>query len=79
MTKLKAEELELLRHVVRHKKPALYALVTASAIGPLTIAQREELREALADELGDSGFSDSGVINTKGRMLEALIDHLGHL
>lgn len=45
----------------------------------LTEYQREELRQAVTDELTETGLRDDDEPNARGLLLEELIDRLGHL
>jgi hypothetical protein len=71
-------EFLLLREVVAKQAPSLLGLV-ARVMPSLTDGQREDLRQAVAAELGETGFAPDGRITERGRSLEGLIDRLGHL
>ena len=45
----------------------------------LTAEQREDLRQAVTDELIETGLRDDDEPNERGLLLEELIDRLGHL
>lgn len=76
---LKSDEKDLLREVLWKHRPNLMILVDDLGNIPLFNAQREELREALADELVETGLDKNDEPNERGLLLEKLIDRLGHL
>lgn len=76
---LKSDEEDLLRKVLWKHRANLMVLVDALGSIPLSNEQREELREAIADELLETGLDKNDEPNEKGLLLEKLIDRLGHL
>ena len=66
----------LLREVIWRRAPRLAVLVNRLGEIPLTDDQREELREALADELLGSGLGPDGEPTSRGRELDRLISRL---
>lgn len=67
----------LLREVIATRRPDLIQLVDASIV--LSDEDRAALREALADELMESGLREDSEPNTRGHQIEDLIDKLGRL
>ncbi len=67
----------LLREVVGHRRPDLIPSIEGSR--KLETAEREALRETLADELSSSGLDKDDEPSQRGRQLEELIDRLGRL
>ncbi|HYU10111.1 MAG TPA: hypothetical protein VEK77_12130 [Gemmatimonadales bacterium] len=78
MPVLDEQDFLLLREVIAKQAASLLFLVDR-VMQPLTEEQREALRQALAAELGETGFSPDGPINERGTRIERLIDRLGHI
>lgn len=78
MKKIGSEDLELLREAVWRHKPAL--MIVADLVGKVTLTdeQREDLREALVDELLPTGLRPDGEPNERGRRLDDIIGKLMH-
>lgn len=75
---LSANLKKLLGEVILKHKPVLLHLLESIGHKPLTIEQREELREIIATELCESGLDANDQPNERGLLLEELIDCLGH-
>jgi hypothetical protein len=73
-------EFGLLQTAVREHAPQLTRLLS-DAVGrrPLSINEREALREAVADELMARGIDSHGGITEYGVALDDLIDRLAHI
>jgi hypothetical protein len=71
--------LVVLREIVEKHRPELLALVASIGTEPLTEDSRDTLRIVVADELVDTGLDERHEHNQRGRMLEDLIDWLGHV
>ncbi len=69
----------LLFEVVGKHRPDLLPRLASIPELSLSIEEREQLRNAIADELLDSGLDESHEHNARGRLLEDLIDWVGHL
>lgn len=67
---------ELLQATVTRRGPEGLALVDSALAGrKLTVEEANLIRDALGDELADSGVDPTtGAINERGRRLDALID-----
>lgn len=77
--RLTKAELDLLRDIVRRRRPELLPLLDTLGVVPLSQEQREELRGAIADDFSrdfPAGDPDS---HARDLLLEDLIDKLGHL
>ncbi len=59
--------------------PPLESIVAKLGHIPLTPEEREQLREAVADEICRSGLNEQGGPNRRGAALDQLIDILAHL
>ena len=70
--KLNAEDLDLLRSVLRRRQPSSLWLVSSMDQKPLTPAQRDSIRGVLSDEMRDSGFATD-----RAMALKKLIDFFG--
>ncbi len=70
--KLNAEDLDLLRSVLRRRQPSSLWLVSSMDQKPLTPAQRDSIRGMLNDELRESGFASDRAVS-----LKRLIDYFG--
>ena len=68
----------LLMEVVRKRHPDLAAIVETD-VNAVSVDDRLELRESLADELCDTGLRDDDEPNDRGHQIESLIDLLGRL
>lgn len=73
--KLSPKMIELLMEAVSKHRPDLVGLFTSQNI-ELNDSQRDELRQALTDELCETGFREDDEPNERGRLLEDLIDYL---
>lgn len=76
---LPAKMSALLSEVLRKRNPSMIGIVASFQNVALTDDQREELRQAVTDELIETGLRDNDEPNERGLMLEELIDRLGHL
>ncbi len=76
---LSIEEIGLLRKILFQRFPSLLPVLASLEQVPLTFEQREDMREAIADELVETGLGEDDEPNEKGLLLENLIDHLGYL
>lgn len=70
---------ELLSEVLWKRDPSMIGVVASLQEVQLSEDQREELRQAITDELMETGLRDDDEPNERGLMLEELIDRLGHL
>lgn len=70
---------KLLSEVVKKRSPHLMGLLTIAQDVRLNESQRDELRQAITDELCDTGFREDDEPNARGLLLEDLIDRLGSL
>ncbi len=77
--RLRQSEAQLLWEVVSKHQPRLLSLLQVLGTRPLTIEEREALREAVADEFSAVGLDENDEPNARGIALEDLIDRLGHL
>jgi hypothetical protein len=69
----------LLSEVVWKRNPEMIGIVASFQNVGLTDNQREDLRQALTDELMETGLREDDEPNERGLLLEELIDKLGHL
>ncbi len=76
--RLNSEEKTLLKEVVSKLRPALAPVIDSLGSVPLSLEQREELREALVEELINTGLHEDDEPNSRGLLLDRLIDRLGH-
>ncbi|OEU66101.1 MAG: hypothetical protein BA867_08755 [Desulfobacterales bacterium S5133MH16] len=76
---LSIEELNLLRKILFQRYPSLLPVLASLGQVPLNFEQREDMREAIANELVETGLDEDDEPNEKGLLLENLIDHLGYL
>jgi len=76
---LKSHEMKLLKEVVLKHRPSLLPLLDSLGRVSLTTKQREDLRGAIAEEFSQTGLGKNDEPNSRGRLLENLIDRLGHL
>lgn len=77
--KLSADELALLRQVVTARRPEVTPWVNRLENKPLSEEEREELQQALLEELLETGLSDDDEPNARGRELDELIGKLAQL
>jgi hypothetical protein len=70
--KLNAEDLDLLRAVLRRRQPSSLWLVSSLDQKPLTPAQRDSIRGVVADELRESGFGSERAV-----ALKRIVDYFG--
>lgn len=73
------EDIGEIRRIVWQRKPLLAGGLGELGHTRLDEAAREEIREVLAEELGDSGLDLTDEPNARGLQLERLIDVLGRL
>lgn len=76
---LMPREKDVLLEALSKHRPILLTLINHIGIIPLSSEQRENIREALADELVETGLDENDEPNSKGLLLEHIIDRLGHL
>ena len=76
MTFLGSEERRLLTEIVEKWRPEWLDVVSASKTRTLTLAERQELCDMLANELVATGLGDDDEPNQRGRSIEGLIDRL---
>jgi hypothetical protein len=69
-------DLRLLKEVIRQSNPILSGMADLVGKVALTEDQREDLREALADELCSTGLKSDGEPNERGLKLDAVIGKL---
>ena len=69
----------LLSEVLWKRDPSMIGVVASLQDVQLSDDQREELRQAVTDELIETGLRDDDEPNERGLLLEELIDRLGHL
>jgi hypothetical protein len=75
---LKLQEKKILRELLLKHNPSFLPLLDSIGEEALTIEQRESLREVILDEFLETGIEEDDEPNERGRMLEQLIDRLGH-
>lgn len=68
----------LIEELLIARSPETTGLITALRGGSFTEAEREAVREILANELVEYGLGADDELNERGRLLEAAIDWLGH-
>jgi hypothetical protein len=74
--KLPAADEALLREVLRKRRPDLLELLDSPEVRHLNVEQRDELRDAVSDELmltGLQGPADAASLSPRGVVLDALI------
>jgi len=76
-SRLDAEETALLRRVVRQRYPRLLGALEGLGKVPLTEEQREGIRQALLEELLETGLQADDEPNERGEELDLLIGKLG--
>lgn len=69
---------DLLEQIVARRRPELLRLLSLLGKVKLSEDQREALREVVASEFTEVGLSDQDEPNSYGRVLEELIDWIGH-
>ena len=74
--RLSQEQEKLLAEVVSKRNPQLTSLVEEVNDIELTDSQRDELREAVADEFIETGLEENDEPNKRGLLLEDLIGRL---
>lgn len=67
----------LLREVITKYRPDLIGVFYSPQTGDLTAQQRMDLREAVGNELCETGLRENDEPNERGLLLEELIDWLG--
>jgi len=72
-----ADELRLLQDIVGRRDPAAEYLIKSLGKTPLTVDQRERLREILAAEFVDTGLEADDEPNERGRRIDEIIGRLG--
>lgn len=70
---------DLLSEVIWKRCPAMGGVLGSLQEVQLTEYQRDELRQAVADEFVETGLRADDEPNERGLLLEELIDRLGHL
>jgi len=75
-TRLTAAEKKLLGEVIRRRKPALLPVVSSLGDRRLSIEEREEIRELLAEEMCEAGLGEGDEPNERGLSLDGLIGRL---
>jgi hypothetical protein len=73
------ERMELLREVIRKQRADLLPMLRHLGVVPLTDEERQELRDAVINELFGTGLSESRRPNKRGLDLEDLVDLLDQL
>ena len=69
---------DLVEAVVRARVFDSATLLAALERGPISTEAREAIREALADELVETGLGPDAEPNDRGRLIETAIDWLGY-
>ena len=77
--RLKKESEELLRTVLARRRPELLDLVDPHSEVEVNNEQLDELRQIVSDEFLESGLREDDEPNSRGLLLENLIDELGRL
>jgi hypothetical protein len=70
---------DLLSEIIWKRCPDMIGVLGSLQDVQLTDYQRDELRQAVADEFSETGLRKDDEPNERGLLLEDLIDHLGHL
>ena len=79
MRKAKNMELVALREVISRRRPELLPILEPIEKGDrLREADRELLREVIAEEFVETGLDPDDEPTSRGLMLEGIIDWLGH-
>jgi len=74
--RLSTEERAFLEQVIAKRKPELLHLLRFENLSELTENERDEIQDLVALELGDTGVSQGGEVNERGRALDALFGKL---
>ena len=69
---------ELLGEIIRKRCPGAIGMMGSLPEVRLTKDQTEEVRQAVTDELIETGLADDDAPNERGLLIEELIDRLGH-
>ena len=77
--KLKRESEELLKAVLAKRRPELLDLVDSQSEAEVDDVQLDELRLIVTDEFCETGLREDDEPNSRGLLLENLIDELGRL
>lgn len=77
--KLSSYEKKLLNKIIKKHQPHLLPLLNLPNNRLLSSEERENLREAIADELVESGLDKNDEPTQQGLVLEELIDRLWYL
>ncbi len=72
----KPDQMRLLKEVISKQDPSLLPVVDKLGSVLLTGEQREALREVLEAELSETGLQEDYEPNSRGLLLEELIDRL---
>jgi hypothetical protein len=75
--KLRTEERRLIAAVIEKRRPELCHIIAELGSRPLSIEEREALREALVDEMIEIGLDRNDEPTGHGRLLDELIGRLG--
>lgn len=78
-SRLSPDEWQLLRDIVLQRDPTAEQVISVIGVRPLTIEERERLREVLALELMEKGLRDDDEPTEFGRRVDDLIGRLGRL
>ena len=73
-----AQLCKLLEEIVRARAPDQLSLITRLGHASFSPEDREALRETLSEELVEEGLGPDDEPNSRGRLIEAAIDWLGH-
>jgi len=73
------EAIKLIKDIISKHDRTLLPIVESIGKSPLTLDERESLREVISDEFIATGLDENYEPNGRGYMLEGLIDILGHL
>lgn len=68
----------LLRQLVSHRAPDLAPLVGLLGEAPLSVEQREDLRDVLLREMLERGLDENDEPNRYGSLLDDMIGRLRH-
>ena len=77
--KLKKESEALLRAVLARQRPELLHLLDSDSEAEVSNEQLDELRQIVTDEFSETGLREDDEPNSRGLLLENLIDELGRL
>jgi hypothetical protein len=70
-------EKDKISEIASRRAPDLVSIVETIGTRPLSLNDREALRETIADELVEAGLGEDDEPNLYGLALETLIDKLG--